>query len=46
MNSNEDELVRLFAERLSFNDASLKELEKATRGQSCQKHGWKRKKTG
>ena len=44
MKSNEDELVRLFAERLYFNDASLKELEKATRGQSCQKTWMEQKK--
>jgi hypothetical protein len=34
---DEDELIRLFSEQLSLNDSSIKELEKVTRGQSCQR---------
>ena len=35
--TEEDELARLFSEKLSFNDSNLHELEKATRGQQCQR---------
>ena len=36
-NENEDKLISMFSEKLSFNDASLQELEKATRGQTGQR---------
>lgn len=42
---NEDNLIVMFSEQLSFNDASLKELEKATRGQSS-KRAWVEQRKG
>ena len=44
-NASEDELTRLFSEKLSFNDSNIKELEKATRNQSSQ-NIWKEQRKG
>ena len=35
-NASEDELTRVFSEKLSFNDSNIEELEKTTRNQSSQ----------
>ena len=43
--TEEDELARLFLEKLSFNDSNLHELEKATRGQQCQR-AWSEQRKG
>ena len=45
MSKEEFELATLFSQHLSFNDANIKELEKATRGQSASRH-WMNQRQG
>ena len=44
-NKNEQELVSLFVESMSFNESQIKELERSTRAQAGSLH-WKEKRIG